>query len=366
MSIGLNSLPQSNQYFKSEDEMDRPELAEHIKRLSKNTFFKRNFPFEHEDRIHPLYEQVQRGTKKWLKAFNIITDKKIREMTARAYGTFTCKIHPQGALESVQIVSDFANWLFLYDDEVEDVEGIEDDGNEHAKVKARIEALHARSIEILNGSEIREDDSALTKGLHDIMQRIDRIADQIWKDPLEYRVWKERFVKDIKLYFESTLWETPYRLEKRIPSLEDYINERPKFSGTWIMFDFIELVEGITIPNEIFKTELFQQIRLTGANLVNWPNDAIFSAYKEFLKEDVQNLIFVLKQQHKITYKEAFEEGGKLIDKELARFENLRKKVENRNNNVKIYLNGIFNWLSGHHFWALKAIERYKIDFTQQ
>jgi hypothetical protein len=126
------------------------------------------------------------------------------------------------------------------------------------------------------------------------------------------------------------------------------------------MFDFIEILEGISISQEIFETDYFQQIRLLGANLVNWEND-IFSAPKEFLAHEDHNLVFVHKAADNINYEEAFQRASQDLSSDLDQFTRLSREIPDfgpETEFVKIYINGIMEWVAAHHFWAM-ASPRY-------
>lgn len=270
-----------------------------IRGLSKEVV--RSLKLPYKDQFNRQGNLAQQYTIDWINHFQIIPDKEIlARINASQFGVFMGKAHPKADLEKLSIVADFATWLFIYDDRIEKCANLDE-----------IKALNARTLEILNGSRIREDDNALMKGLNNIVERIDATN----PDP----IWKARFIHDIRSYSRAICWEAQNRLAKRVPTLKEYKRMRPATSGTKIMFDLIEFVEEMTLPEEIYKSLIIRTIRLLGANLVNWENDFL-SAMKEFLSDDVHNLIFVLKKDYDCSFESSFRKGKRLFKKDLKLF----------------------------------------------
>jgi hypothetical protein len=322
---------------------DKAARAKRIGELTRDQILDLEPALPYIDKSHLEDEDIQISTMDWIKRFRIIPEGELlKKISASRFGIFIGKCHPQGVIEKVIAVAQYATWLFIYDDMIE------------KKTEEEIETFHARTLQVLKGDKVTEKDHRLMKGLHEIAECIDRIAPS--------KIWKERFYNENASYCRYSKKEAENRRQKRVPTLAEYLIERPEFSGTKIMFALIELVENITIPEETFNSPLMQKILLLAANAVNWENDFL-SAQKEYLNDDVHNLIFVLQKEYNCSIEEAFARGRTLFDENQKQLLECIKEASALGEDVQRYVAGIMDWLSGHHYWA-KASPRYSYYFT--
>jgi len=354
-SIVKNGVRQLVAFFDGHDLLFRPRVpanelslqqtAEQVGALVKKAF--RVLALPYEQKSNPIAKEAQKQLIEWINKHLVIIDLlKIRKIEASNFGGFIGRVHSRASLDILCIVADFATWLFIYDDMIEKCQNKQD-----------IEILHARTIRILNGHRSNETDAPLNQGLYDILRRINKVC--------RSSLWKQRFIDDIRDYCEGTLWEMANREKEKVPSLKQYQKMRPDTSGTKVMFDFIEFVEGFVLPRKVFESDYFKKIRLLGANLVNWEND-LLSAPKEILNQDLHNLVFVHKEHGKISYDEAVQLTIQDLKEDLSAFLQLADNVPNfgaHTDNVNKYIRGVKEWVYGHHFWA-KESPRYIIFFA--
>jgi 5-epi-alpha-selinene synthase len=323
---------------------ERWEIAKQMEEIAKDVIVDINFLYE--EHRNECAEDAQIFTIDWIKKFNIISnDESIKKINAAAFAKLIANAHYKSNLKITSIIADFATWLFIYDDIIEK----QQDQN-------AIENLHARILAILNGEKVTNDDGAITQGFGNIIERLNNVCKE--------DTWKVRFIKDVKEYCDSTIWEFKNRQEKQVPSLLEFQQNRPNTSGTKVMFDFIELAEDIIISQDIFEHKYFKTIRLLGAKIVNTEND-IISAAKEYLAGDYHNLVFVYKKaSDQIDYQEAFNRTLLYLSCDILSFMDLAENIPDfgvNMNGVETYINGIKNWISAHHFWAMTST-RYKIS----
>lgn len=95
---------------------------------------------------------------------------------------------------------------------------------------------------------------------------------------------------------------------------------------------------------------------------MNWKNDLI-SAQKEFLNDDVHNLVFVLKQELNCSFEVAFEKARELFEEDLKTFLSYLKQADDKGPDVKKYIKCMKEWVSAHWFWAKTSL-RYKVFFS--
>lgn len=313
------------------------QIAKQMEQIAKKTIIELNL--QYKDKHSPYIGEIQKLLLNWIIDHRIINDHKlITKIETSAFANLIGKAYPRATLEALSTVTDFATWLFFYDDMIEKQEKQE-----------VIQNLHARTMEILDGGGVNETDSALAQGFYTIIERINNMCTS--------HLWKARFKHDLQEYCTATLWEFANRKKGKIPTLEEYRNNRPNTSGTIVMFDFIELLEGIAFPHEVFESNYFQLLRLLGANLVNWEND-ILSAPKEFLHNDIHNLVFVYQAKDAIGFEDAFQKAAMDLSCDLDAFTKLAQEIPDygaHTEAVKRYIDGIMDWVAAHHFWAMTS-----------
>ncbi|HXW53470.1 MAG TPA: terpene synthase family protein [Myxococcota bacterium] len=286
---------------------------------------------------NPNIDQTQALSITWV---TNSSPKSVRRIKNGAFAGLIGRAHSRASAKELSDVLDFATWLFIYDDNVEKKDN-----------RKEIETCHVQTMAIVDGSPIDEIDDTLSLGFRNIIERIHR-------NPHASQLWKARFRRDIEDYCKATLWELENRKQNQVPSLREYRENRPNTSGTKIMFDFIELIEGITIPQEIFDSEYFKRIRLLGANLVNWEND-ILSAPKEFSENQNHNLVFVHKTASDLSDQEAFQQASQDLSNDFEAFMRLSREIPASFGAhitvVEKYIKGIIEWAAAHHFWAITS-----------
>ncbi len=320
--------------------------AELIAQLVKQAIEELSLPYK--EKSNCFGQEAQQLTIRWILEHKVMTDPlKISKINVCKFGDFMGKAHPRAPLKTLSIVADFATWLFIYDDMIEKCNSHHD-----------LEKFHERTITMMDGQRPNENDHPLNQGLFNIMKRIREVSRSIH--------WKQRLLRDVGGYCQSTLWELSNREKEKVPSLQNYQTKRPDTSGTKVMFDFIEFVEGLNIPSELFEGDYIQEIRRLGANLVNWEND-LLSAPKEMLSRDIHNLVFVYKADCNTDYQDAVHCVVADLKGDLSRFECLAREVPDfgpYTDDVTKYVACVREWIAAHHFWA-KESPRYLNYFTE-
>jgi hypothetical protein len=303
----------------------------------------RAYPFQ--DRLHPETGKAQRLSMEWARRYGqmgsvTLTDAHFKVIEEYLIGHLMGRCHPDTTLEKLSFITDFATWLFMYDDIVE-----------KCTDKGLIQHRHERTLQIIerDGDADKPDDDGLMRGLSDIMGRV-----KAYCSP----AWKARFSKDVRDYTVATLWERENRIRRRYPTVQDYKANRPFSSGTIVMFDFIEIVEGLDLPDEIFTRPDFQIVRNLGVDIVNFAND-IASAPKE-VDRDFHNLVFAYKNTLDIGFDQALGLASRDLKKALYRFQVLRTKYAGPcQEEVAQYFSGVRIWDDANFLWSIRDSSRY-------
>ncbi|ADI37893.1 putative terpene synthase family protein [Waddlia chondrophila 2032/99] len=335
---GINSSSDSSESVWSDRD------PKHVESLVRKAVDKLDLPYK-KTVSHPYSNEVQKLTIQWIHRYRIIEDHaKIEKINASKFADFLGRAHPRADKETLSIVVDFATWLFIYDDMIEKCSNQE-----------TVNRFHERSIAVLSGEKVNDEDDPLTLGLSDIAERITKICSSL--------IWRQRLIKEMQRYCNGTLWELFNREKSRVPLLEEYQCKRLDTSGTQAMFCFIEMIEKVQISQTVFESDYFKKICRLGANLVNWEND-LLSAPKEIKSGDLHNLVFVYQGPSSSGYEKAIESVCEDLKDDLERFRKLAKEIPDFGSEteaVKKYLTGIQDWVAAHHFWAIES-PRYVIS----
>jgi hypothetical protein len=312
------------------------QIAKQMEQTAKKAVADLHLPYQ--DKQNPLVDQAQERMLGWIRNHKILSDEKsIKKIEMAAFARLIGNAHPQADLNSLGVVVDFAAWLFIYDDMIENQE-----------TEGKIKTIHKRTKAILNGAPLEETDTELTKGFFNIVERINKKSMS--------SIWTARLRKDMKAYRKATVWEFRNRNTKRIPAPTEYKENRTGLSGTKVMFNFIEFVQGTVLPQHVLESDYVKKAISLGVDMVNIEND-IISAPKEYLSNDVHNLVFVLKASNDSTYEEAIQKAAESLSSVAKAFMELKQHIPQvygaDEEGVKKYINGIEDWASAYHFWTI-------------
>lgn len=308
-----------------------------------------NLTYACQDKTNVFAKQAQQGSMSWIKEygqlgpvqlsekhFSVIEDYRIGNLLGRA--------HPDATEELLSITSDFATWLFAYDDIVEKI-----------KNKQQAEIWHEQTLRIIDGADAPKGADGLMRGLEQIMGRL---------KPHCSPSWKARFSKGVKEYTEATLWEIENRNSKRNPSVKEYKELRPKTSGTEVMFRFIEIVEGIELSDEVVEREDFRVVFDAGVEIVNFGND-IISSPKE-TKDGMHNLLFAYKNELSCSYEEALHHASRDLSDNIRKFDEMKEKYSGPlPKEVEKFFSGIRAWDDANLLWSIKWSENDSDRYTR-
>lgn len=330
----------------------RRQTARQIEQDARKTIAELNLKYTKIE--SPLIAQVEQKLEDWVKKYQIVPEEKLTGIKKAGFARLIANAHYEANLEestansehieTLSTVVCFAVWLFFSDDSTEE----END-------QVAIEKRNARTIAILGGANLDNDDGPLNQGLHNIVERIQKICSST--------IWRERLKKDVQDYCKGMLWELDNRKKGKVPSLEEYQSKRPDTSGTKVMFGFIEFVKKIVLSEDAFKSSYFQKARSLAVELVNKEND-IISAAPEYLRKDVHNRVFVYAAQNKSGFKAAIQKAGKDLSADNKEFIEFTAQIPTDygpdTQAVKDIIDGMQKWFWANHFWSLET-NRYKI-----
>jgi 5-epi-alpha-selinene synthase len=278
--------------------------------------------------------------------FGLAKDRQgFERLSASRFGWLAARAYPGAPAGRLEIVSDWNTWLFVLDDQCDEM-GI-------GKQPSQLAALHCKCLEILAGGIPGAEDIAVVHALYDIRVRI---------QPLMPLAWWARFVHSAAEYFESTEWEAQNRAQNSWPDTPDYIHMRPFTGGLYTDINLVELTENIALPLAVRIHPRIRQLTTITNNVVCWSND-IFSLQKEYKHHDMHNLALLIHRHERIGIQEAVDKVARLIEAQLRRFVALEKGLPRfgaaTDLDVSRFIAVMRSWMRGNLDWSYESA-RYR------
>lgn len=304
------------------------------------------YPFPSE--ISPHAATLDDASLLWAKQLGIVgTAREEAILRSTQAGMLVARAYPHGRPGALQLMTDWINWGFLWDDKF--------DASRLGQTPDDMEPIIARIPQILSGAPVSEDDSPAEKALSDLYARM------MVERPNDAR-WIERFRCATSEDNAAFLWEARNRSRGVVPSVAEYHRMRMFTSAAYSCFIFSELVDDIELPEEVHKSSTLKQIELHANTVLSWYND-LFSLAKELSQGDVHNIVLVVMHERQCSLDEAKAIALAEHDAHLAEFLRLQQELPSFGPAVdaqlRRYLDSIGRWMKGQLDWSL-AVQRYK------
>jgi hypothetical protein len=226
---------------------------------------------------HPQAELVQELTEGWCQRFGLLRSPDVvAKFQALGYGRIMATLCPYVPLESLALVTDWNSFFFITDDQ-----------QNVAVTTGRTELYEELTASM---RRVIADDSRPTR--HDQHPLLAALRDLLGRTlPGRPSYWVARFRHNLDLWLTGHLLEDSYRTSQTVPTVTNYISVRRDASTVLPTMDLVEMVEGATVPDALYRTHSYQTLVLGTADIMCWIND-IHSLHME--KGDPINLVTVL------------------------------------------------------------------------
>ncbi|HIK09461.1 MAG TPA: hypothetical protein IGS52_04220 [Oscillatoriaceae cyanobacterium M33_DOE_052] len=293
--------------------------------------------------INPDADAAGQHSLEWARFWNLVTDESaLQRLQAIKFSSLVARTYPNAPLPALEIISDYFLWLFIFDDQFEKA-GI------NGKIE-RLEAEHARLVEILNGAELKEVDTLAALTLGDIRDRLHQLG--AMPDLMV------RFAQNMENYLQGVRWEAVNLYQGVMPDLATYRKIRAFTSGIYAYCDLLQIVDRIALPPEIIEDGRVKRLELTTNNVMAWSND-IFSVKKEIAEGKTHNLVLVLQHEYHIPLQEALDRAAEMHDVQVRTFIELSAQLPSFGAEIDAhlqrYLSGLRSWMRGHLDWYMET-----------
>ncbi|KAF2008972.1 terpenoid synthase [Aaosphaeria arxii CBS 175.79] len=313
----------------------------------------------------PHVDRLRGDVKDWLN--DILPPSKIlKALQASDFGLFGATWWPFADFEQLKIVTFFAIWLFIWDDEIDHSDGAMWDDH-HAAQLYREETLAYIRFS-LGLSNLDPEPS------NEIILTFDTIGSAVRK---AYSPEKcHMFYEELRFYIENTKQEEAFRIAGAIPTIEEYWRYRLGSSAVYSCLALNEFSwSGMDLPVEFYSDEdVRTMFRYTNV-LVVAVND-LLSVKKEIKRNAIDSLIPILVSQFGDSsagscgddIQIAVDEVVTIIDESIKNMdhvaESLTSKYEHADEETRVqvrrFVDGCKAYTTGNLTWSLET-DRYGV-----
>lgn len=305
----------------------------------KTPTFTIEYPFEL--RHNPHLESLEKQVSTWIDDYKCLPESLKKRYRKSNFGKFTTSFFPAANAEQSTIIGRWILAAFAFDD----LYGSNSLENLRLQCQKVIDIFEGKATEFEN----------------EIFEAFGTVRKEILSAVTEN--WMKRFVAHHQFWFEGMEEETIYSYNDKVsyPSLEEYKIIREKVSGGRTLCDFLEVISGFIMPDEIFSHPAIFRIRQLVTLMLSWFND-IHSVPWELERGEATNLVLVIKNENSCTMEEAYDKAIEIHDDDLAEFIRIKENLPDfgrYNEQIRKYIDHAELLLKGQEIWYFGGTERY-------
>lgn len=237
---------------------------------------------------HPQALRAQEATEAWCRRFGLLrSPAAAAKFHALGYGRLMATLCPRAPFASLALVVDWNSFFFIADDQ------------QNAAIATHRTILYEELVtgmrRIVAGEGAPDPSHPLFDALRDLLGRT---------LPGRPAGWTARFRRNLDLWLTGHLAEDVYRMAGTVPTVADYIAVRRDASTVLPTLDLVEMAEGATIPDALYRAPQYQTLVLGTADIMCWVND-IHSLPME--ADDPINLVTVLAHREGLGIQDAID-----------------------------------------------------------
>ncbi|UUU25730.1 terpene synthase family protein [Streptomyces sp. DSM 40750] len=250
-------------------------------------------PFPPKD-PNPALERARTTMDAWLTEYGLCRSAASQRSLRRTQvPLITALTYPDAAPRTLELLTQWATWTFIIDDDFDDGP----DGEDPQRCAAALGTL----LPILDGA--RPGSGASARAFADTLEHLTSGRSPGWcrmlRDDIRAYLWS---------YYEGLL----DRLTGRTPTLAAYRHRRAVSVAAYTWLDLTEIAAGIDLPDTVRHLSSFRDLRTAAAEYVGLHND-LWSLDRDRAAGGFHNAVLLLQQQEHSTSQEAVDQVNALL-----------------------------------------------------
>jgi len=304
--------------------------------------------------LNPLVAQADEHTAQWVQQFDLVRSAEVwQHYREQRFTWMVARMFPDAGLEELCIAADLNTLLFVLDDQYDEATA----ATEAVRKKENFELFLEQVRSILEDHQrktLSQHGPALA-AISDFWERICRLSSPRWQ---------ARFAESMKRAFVANLWRIELVKQNRLPAVEEYMRFRQQFGGANFFADLVEVMEGISLPDEVIWHGTVQTLITLCSDTICYAND-LFSYRKELQQGDEMNLVMLLKHHEGLSLEDAVFKATRIHDDKVQQFVRLSRQLPSFsagvNRELVRFVNALAVMMRGNIDWSTLDTARYQM-----
>ncbi|MBT2411047.1 glutamate dehydrogenase [Streptomyces sp. ISL-12] len=294
--------------------------------------------------VHPEAEEAERRALAWLARSGLCRgDTDLARYAGSRSADFYARFAPDADLDRLWPAALWVYWGFAFDDARCDEGPYAADPAAFATMAFSVQ----RALEVPGRLDCADPYAAV---LHEIGELFRAVA-----GPVQNR----RFEHAHRAWLTGVQWQIGNRATGRMPDLDEYLAMRLHSAGGEPTYAMLEIANGLDVPDREMDSPAVRALTEMAILVAALDNDRHSHAREATRHQTEQNIVNVLRVQHRYSLHQAVDEAIALRDAVLERFLALRDQVTPRaGTSLRHYLTDLGHGIRGNIEWALR-VPRY-------
>lgn len=274
------------------------------------------YPAEWRAQLRSQHGSLLDGTVRWALQNRVVQpeSRAHRSLERMRSDLATGLAYPSATGGVAQFLSDFIGWYLLLDDVMESLS--QPDVTQPSLSSVFDRYLHALAEP--GASSDHPPDDGLLHGALDLGTRLRALGSP---------AWRARFCGSMRTYFHrGVLAEVEHRSARTVPGLREYVELRAESSGSYPIFDLIEVASGQELPATIAEHPAMRELRKVAAVVISWAND-VLSFHKERRRPHALNLPGLLMHHNGMDDEHALQRSVLMHNEEMRWFITIKQQL---------------------------------------